>query len=123
VVFVVANAISAIAIIYVLDRLTERWWLSRIAAAVTLLWMCAWAAYAFPVYPSMALILVATACMEKRWESGRARWTLWAGVALGLSALYRHDLAVYALVALGGASVTDQLRRDMTERAKQRGGF
>jgi hypothetical protein len=81
--------------------------------------MCAWAAYASPVYPSMALILVATACMLKRWESVRTRRTLWAGVALGLSALYRHDLAVCALVALGGASVADQLRRPKTER----GGF
>jgi hypothetical protein len=123
IVFVVSNAISAIAIVYLLDRLTERWWLSRFAAAVTLLWSCAWAAYAFPVYPSMALILVATACMLKRWESGRTRWTLWAGVALGLSALYRHDLAVYALIALGTASVTDQLRRAKTERGTERGGF
>ena len=115
--FVVSNAISAIAIIYIVDRLTERWWLSRVAAAVTLLWLCAWAAYAFPVYPSMALILVATACMVKRWESGRARWALWAGVALGVSALFRHDLAVYALVALGAASVMDQLRRAKAERS------
>lgn len=119
IVFVVANAISAIAIVYILDRLTERWWLSRAVAAVTLLWLCAWAAYAFPVYPSMALILVAMAFMIKRWESGRARWTLWAGVALGVSALFRHDLAVYALVALGGASVAEQLRRPKEER----GGF
>jgi hypothetical protein len=118
-IFVVANAISAIAIIYILDRLTERRWLSRMAAAVTLLWLSAWAAYAFPVYPSMALILVATACMVHRWESGRTRWTLWAGVALGVSALFRHDLAVYALVALGGASAADQLRRPKGER----GGF
>lgn len=115
--FVVSNAISTIAIIYLLDRLTERWWLSRLTAAVTLLWLCAWAAYAFPVYPSIALILVATAFMVKRWESARTRWTLGAGVALGLSALYRHDLAIYALVALGGASVTDALRRPKTERA------
>src|SRR5215469_16427890 len=119
VVFVVSNAVSAITIVYLLDRLTGQWWLSRITAVATLLWLCAWAAYAFPVYPSMALILVATALMVKRWESGRTRWTLWAGVALGASALYRHDLAVYALIALGGASVTDQLRRPKTER----GGF
>ncbi len=116
VVFVVANAISAIAIIYVLDRLTERWWLSRIAAAVTLLWMCAWAAYAFPVYPSVAMILLALACMLRRWEGGGARWAVGAGLALGVSALFRHDLAVYALVALGASSVVDQHRRGRAER-------
>ena len=119
VVFVVSNAIAAVAIVFILDRLTERRWLSRIAAAVTLLWMCAWAAYAFPVYPSVAMILVALACMLHRWEGGSARWALWAGLALGVSALFRHDLAVYALVALGASSVVDQRRR----RAAERGGF
>jgi hypothetical protein len=116
IVFVASNAVSTVAMIYILDRLTGRWWLSRVAAILTLLWLSARAPYAFPGYPSMALILVATACMVHRWESGRTRWTLYAGVALGVSALYRHDLAVYALVALGAASVADQLRRPKAER-------
>jgi hypothetical protein len=64
------------------------------------------------------MILVATACMVRRWEGGRARWAVGAGVALGVSALYRHDLAVFSLVALGAASVVDQLRRPAAERGR-----
>lgn len=119
VVFIAANAITAVAMIYVLDRLTERRWLSRVAAGTALLWMCSRPAYAFPIYPSVAMIMVAVACMVRRWESGRTQWTLWAGAALGVSALFRHDLAVYALIALGVASVVDQQRR----AAAERGGF
>ena len=118
IVFVGSNAISAVAMVYILDRLTGRWWLSRVAAVAALVWMSVWPSYAFAVYPALAMILVATACMARRWEGGRARWAVWAGVALGVSAVYHHDLAVYGLIALGAASVVDQFRRPAMERER-----
>ena len=117
IVFIGSNAITAVAMVYVLDRLTQRWWLSRIAAGTALVWVSVRPSYAFAIYPALAMILVATACMVRRWEGGRARWAVWAGVALGIAALYRHDLAVFSLIALGAASVVDHLRRSAAERS------
>ena len=108
--FVLFNAISAVAILYILHKLTGRPWLSRFTVALILLWMCGHASYGFPIYPSLAFIFIATAFLLARWRDGSARWTLAAGAALGFAALFRHDLALYSLVALAAASVAGQLR-------------
>jgi hypothetical protein len=116
VLFALINAATTVLILYVLRRLTGRVWLNRAVALGILLWLNLEPAYAFPVYPAMTLILGATACMVTRWQGGRSRLALWAGVLLGLAALFRHDLALFALVALAGASVADGLRTPRGER-------
>lgn len=116
VLFILILAVTTVAIIYILDRLTARFWLSRAAALAILLWLSMRPAYGFPVYPAMALILVATACIVKRWQGGGSRQAWTAGLLVGLAALFRHDLALYALVALAGASVVYQLRVPRGER-------
>lgn len=108
--FCLFNAVSAVAILSILHTLTGRLWLSRFAVVAILLWICGNASYGFPIYPSLAFIFIATACMLARWRGGSARWTLAAGAALGLAALFRHDLALYSLLALAAASVIGQAR-------------
>ena len=108
-IFIAANALTAIAILYILSRITGRPWLSRFATFATLLWLSARPSYAFPIYPSLTFILIATACMLRRWRDGNTRPVLWAGAALGVSAVFRHDLALYALISLSLASIIHQL--------------
>lgn len=110
-VFVVTNAISAAAMLHILAQITARRWLSVVGTGAILLWLNARASYAFPIYPAMTLILVATACMLHRWRGGPVRLVFMAGAALGIAALFRHDLALYALVALGGASLLHEFAR------------
>lgn len=110
VLFVIGNAVGAVAMLYILNRLTGRVWLSRFSTVAILLWMNAKPSYAFPIYPAIALILVAAACMLRRWRDGDTRSVFVAGVALGLAALFRHDLALYALLAAGCASLAHQMR-------------
>jgi hypothetical protein len=59
-----------------------------------------WPSYDFPVYQALALFMVATPCMVLRWRSGHPAWAAASGFAAGAVALFRHDIAVYAVVAL-----------------------
>lgn len=116
VVFILANAISTVLIVDILIRLTRKPWLSFLSAFAILLWLNARASYTFPIYPALTFILFATACMLRRWRDDQVCFVFWAGAALGLAALFRHDLALYAVMALGGASMADQLLRERSWR-------
>lgn len=108
VIFVLTNALSAVAIVYLLQALTGRPWFSRFIAAAILLSTSCRASYGFPVYQALSFILIATACMMSYWQRQRRHVIIWAGAALGLAALFRHDLALYALVALGVAGLVHE---------------
>jgi len=57
-------------------------------------------AYSFPVYPALSLVMLATVWMVFRWHRERRTWLGAAGAAVGLAALFRHDIAFYAAIAL-----------------------
>jgi hypothetical protein len=100
VLFLLTNTVSLVAILRILDELTGRLRLSLLTTLIVLLWISTIGSYTFPVYPALTLILIATLLMLRRWREDAPRFALYAGVALGFTALFRHDLALYALVAL-----------------------
>jgi hypothetical protein len=110
VLFLAVNSVSLAAVFYVAEELTQRLWWSLGTAAVVFVWLSSVGSYEFPVYPALTLILIAAVLMLRRWRDGGPRWAIYAGLALGIAALFRHDLALYALVALCIAAVFDKLR-------------
>jgi hypothetical protein len=105
--FILFNAVSGVVILRLLEQLTARPWLGRCTGALILFWLSDRPSYAFPIYPAITFILLATLCMHYRWRGGRSYLVALAGMALGFAALFRHDLALYALIALCAACVVD----------------
>lgn len=103
--FLITNTASLLAIVHILDEFLERRGSSLAITFMVLVWISTIGSYEFPVYPALTFILIATVLMLDRWRTARPHLALYAGVMLGFAALFRHDLAFYALVALGVASV------------------
>lgn len=118
VLFTLANAISAAAMLHILARITSRPWFSPLSVTAIVLWISARPSYVFPIYPAMSFILIAAACMLRRWSDARTSAAYWAGAAIGVAALFRHDLALYALVGLGAASFVAQFLQPKSQRER-----
>jgi hypothetical protein len=88
----------------VLVFLVARTMVSRKAAyvpfvvAVLLLGCSGW--YAYPVVPAMFWALAAILILARSWPSNEAPYLLFAGLATGLSALYRQDIGAYAFASV-----------------------
>ncbi len=55
--------------------------------------------YAYMMYPALLLSVLSGLCLLAPAAAPGARWPLAAGLCIGLTALYRHDVAVYAAAA------------------------
>ena len=72
-----------------------------LAAALTaLIWVSAAGTYLYPIYTALCLILMATSCLVCHWQRGKKRWIAIAGVLIGVTVLFRHDMAMYSVLAI-----------------------
>jgi hypothetical protein len=71
-----------------------------LAAFAALVWVSAAGTYLYPVYPALALILMAALCLVRHWQLGTKRWIAIAGVLVGVTVLFRHDMAMYSVLAI-----------------------
>ena len=94
----VAARLAIVALVYALtQRLASR----RAAVAAVLLvtiWLAAADYFGYAVFPALACSLAAIWCLLRAAERGSARWLAAAGVAIGGSTLFRHDIGGYTLV-------------------------
>jgi hypothetical protein len=71
-----------------------------LAALTALVWVAAAGTYLYPIYPALCLILMATLCLVRHWQRGTTRWIAIAGVLIGVTVLFRHDMAMYSVLAI-----------------------
>ena len=72
--------------------------------------------YDFPVYQALGLTLAAAACMTRHWRTNNPRWAACSGILVGVTLLFRHDIAFYAFVALLLATLHFHLSVDKQDR-------
>ncbi len=82
------------------------------AAGVSLVWISVAGMYLYPIYPSLALIVLAALCAIRHWQSGLKRWICIAGALIAGVILFRHDLAMYAFLSLLVGEVFHHLQVD-----------
>ncbi|NQU95520.1 MAG: glycosyltransferase family 39 protein [Candidatus Omnitrophica bacterium] len=54
----------------------------------------------FPIWPGMAFSLLSVFLFMKYLEKGKLNFVVFSGLAVGLAALFRHDMACYAFLAI-----------------------
>jgi len=101
---IVVRALIALLVFLVSRRLVSR----RLAIAgwgASILWLSQYKIYGYPVFPGLALALLGLVLLASYVEQARSKakvpaLRLWgAGAAMGVAALFRHDLAAYAVIA------------------------
>jgi 4-amino-4-deoxy-L-arabinose transferase-like glycosyltransferase len=96
-------------------------WLASIAS---LIWLAHFGSYGYPVFPTLAAVLGSVVCLLPVLE--RSQYTSWlvaAGACIGVAALFRYDVGVFAFAAeaiiliaylLSKNQETGRKRRDVT---------
>lgn len=101
---VVVRALIALLLLLLARRLASR----RLALAgwgACILWLSSYRAFGYPIFPALALallghVLLASVVERERSNANASAGRLWgAGAAMGVAALFRHDLAAYAVIA------------------------
>jgi hypothetical protein len=69
--------------------------LALVGCAVTTLLLAFADSYAYAVFPAMALALLSILSMLQYTQTGQRRWSLSAGLLLGIVALFRWDIGLY----------------------------
>jgi hypothetical protein len=101
---VVVRALIALLLFLLSRRLLSRR-LALVSWGASVLWLCGYRNFGYPVFPALALalfglLLLASVVEEQRSIATASARRLWgAGAAMGVAALFRHDIAAYAVVA------------------------
>jgi hypothetical protein len=93
------DALLRVAILFALFALTSRMTSPRIAlvpGTVIGLWLGATPFYAYMMFPALLLSALSGVFLLNYLAGSRARWVFLSGLAVGLTAVYRHDVAFYA---------------------------
>jgi len=76
----------------------------------------AWAYYGYPVFPAVAGSFASMWMAARYLEQRRGRWMVASGIAVGVAALFRQDIGIYAGVTLAAAIAWfNRLRRSTAE--------
>jgi hypothetical protein len=90
-----------------------------LAAGLVLVWACAFANYAFPVFPALLFALLGALCLLPVFGGRRSMPLLFgSGVCVGITVLFRYDVGFYAFAALTLVSAGYVLSRPTTFNAR-----
>jgi hypothetical protein len=90
-----------------------------LAAGLVLVWACAFATYAFPVFPALLFALLGALCLLPVFEGHRSMPLLFgSGFCVGITVLFRYDVGFYAFAALTLVSAVYVLSRPTTRSAR-----
>lgn len=101
--YLVTALVSLLGISNLSSLLSGRRLFGLLAALTSLVWVSAAGMYLYPVDPAISFILVATLCLVRRCQLGTKRWIAIAGVLIGVTVLFRHDMGMYSAVAICAA--------------------
>jgi hypothetical protein len=101
---VVVRALIAL-LLFLLSRRLMSLRLALVSWGACVLWLCGYRNFGYPVFPALAsalfgLELLASCVETQRPTASASALRLWgAGAAMGAAALFRHDIAAYAVIA------------------------
>jgi len=102
------DALVRVTFLFSLYAFASRLTTPRIAlvpGVVTFVYLGATPFYAYMMFPALLLSMLSGLALLAHARDSRARWLLAAGLCVGLTALYRHDVALYAATA-GAVTLT-----------------
>lgn len=98
---VVCRAVLALALYGVAAQLTNRW-LALVVWAAGVVWLAFYGFFGYPIFQGLLFSFLSIYFLLKAMSNpAQMKWRWWSGVMLGLAAIFRHDMAVYAVAAEG----------------------
>jgi len=98
---VVCRAALALALYGVAAQLSNRW-LAIVVWAAGVVWLSFYGFFGYPIFQGLLFSFLSLYCLLRAMSRPKERrWGWGAGLMLGLAAIFRHDMAVYAVAAEG----------------------
>ncbi|MBN1354204.1 MAG: glycosyltransferase family 39 protein, partial [Candidatus Omnitrophica bacterium] len=95
--------------------LTGRQWIAFISWAISLTSLGPrMGVVPFPIFPGVAFSLLSIFLFMRYIENGKARYVFYSGIWLGVGALFRHDIAAYAFLAVFASILMHTFAGDKT---------
>ncbi|MCC7366863.1 MAG: glycosyltransferase family 39 protein [Chloroflexi bacterium] len=79
------------------------------APVLVLIWLGSVAFPNYPIYPALLFSLLAVQAVCWHISDGRRRWLFMAGICVGLTTVYRHDIGIYAAASTALVTVLSPL--------------